>query len=70
MAITVHQIAEWRKLQDAGMESVLGEFTPPEFWEALSEIERLRDALDWITENGPDDAWDLREKAREALGEA
>ncbi|TXH50484.1 MAG: hypothetical protein E6Q97_20305 [Desulfurellales bacterium] len=32
-----------------------------------AQIERLRAALEWITENGPDDAWDLRDKAREAL---
>lgn len=35
--------------------------------EAADEIERLRAALEWIADNGPDDAWDLREKAREAL---
>jgi hypothetical protein len=35
--------------------------------EAIGEIERLRAALDWISDNGPDDAYDLREKAREAL---
>jgi hypothetical protein len=67
MAITDQQIAAWRKHQGAGMESALGEFTPPEFWEALSEIERLRSVLEWIAENGPDDAWDLRTKARQAL---
>jgi hypothetical protein len=31
------------------------------------EIERLREALEWIGDNGPDDAWGLREKARQAL---
>lgn len=49
------------------MESVLHEFTPPEFGEALSEIEHLCSVLEWIVENGPDDAWDLRSKARQAL---
>lgn len=35
--------------------------------EAIDEIERLRAALDWISDNGPDDAYELREKARAAL---
>ena len=39
--ITKEQIAEWRKLKDSGMVSGVGEYTPPEFWEALDEIERL-----------------------------
>ncbi len=38
-------------------------------WVALDELKRLRAALEWISENGPDDAYELREKAREALGE-
>jgi len=50
MAISDRQIAEWRLLFGKGMESAVGEFTPPEFWDA-----------------GPDEAWDLREKARKAL---
>lgn len=32
-----------------------------------AEISRLREALEWISDNGPDDAWELREKARKAL---
>lgn len=35
--------------------------------EAANEIERMRDALEWISNNGPEDAWELRDKAREAL---
>ena len=40
--ITDKQITEWRKLRDEGMVSAIGEYTPPEFWDALDEIERLR----------------------------
>lgn len=40
--ITQKQIAEWRELKDEGMVSGVGEYTPPEFWEALDEIERLK----------------------------
>mgnify|MGYP006909076145 CR=1 FL=1 len=36
--------------------------------EAAEENERMRLALEWISENGPDDAYELRTKAREALG--
>ena len=39
-----------------------------ELREALDEIERLRTALEWISNNGPDDAYELRAKADEALG--
>lgn len=39
--ITKQQIEEWRKLKNEGMVSGVGEYTPPEFWEALDEIERL-----------------------------
>lgn len=34
---------------------------------AAAEIESLREALEWIMDNGPDDAWELRERARAAL---
>lgn len=40
--ITQKQIAEWRELKDEGMVSGVGEYTPPELWEALDEIERLK----------------------------
>lgn len=40
--ITKEQIAEWRKLKNEGMVSCAGEYAPPEFWEALDEIERLK----------------------------
>lgn len=40
--ITKEQIEKWRKLKDDGMFSGVGEYTPPEFWEALDEIERLK----------------------------
>lgn len=36
------EIAELRKLRDTGMVSAVGEYTPPEFWDALDEIDRLR----------------------------
>lgn len=31
------------------------------------EVERLRSALEWISDAATDDAWQLRDKAREAL---
>lgn len=34
-----------------------------------AEIKKFRSALEWISENGPDDAYELREKARDALVE-
>lgn len=39
--ISSEQIAKWRKEQGQGMESAIGEYTPPEFWEVLDELERL-----------------------------
>jgi hypothetical protein len=48
--ITDKQIAEWRELRDEGMVSTIGEYTPPEFWDALDEIERLRAELKRISD--------------------
>ena len=67
MMMEKNQIDELRALRGQGMVSAVGEYTPDELWEALDEIERLRAAMEWISENGPDDAWELRQKAREAL---
>lgn len=39
------EIANLRQLQGQGLSSAVGEYTPPEFWEALDTIERLRAAL-------------------------
>lgn len=36
----------------------------------IAEVKKLREALEWISDNGSDDAWDLRHKARQALGDA
>jgi hypothetical protein len=46
MTITPEQIAQWRRKRGNGMTSAVGEYTPSEFWDALDEIERLRDELD------------------------
>ncbi len=35
--VDAEQIAEWRKLQDEGMISAVGEYTPAEFWDALAD---------------------------------
>lgn len=43
--ITQEQLAEWRKLRGAGMESAIGEYTPPEFWQVLDELEQLHALL-------------------------
>ena len=40
---------------------------PDMIFEAADEIERLRAALLWISDNGPDDAFELRQKALDAL---
>lgn len=43
--ITAEQIAEWRALQGEGMNSAVGEYTPHEFWDLLTEFEAQRDVL-------------------------
>lgn len=45
MNFTPEKIAELRKLKGEGMISVVGQYTPDEFWAALDEIESLRDAI-------------------------
>jgi len=40
--ITDAQIAEWRKLRNEGLDSSIGEYTPPEFWLVLDELDALR----------------------------
>lgn len=49
--ITKQQIDEWRVQRGMGMVSAVGEYTPDEFWDALDEIERLRNALGIIARN-------------------
>ncbi len=67
---TVLNLDELRSLRGQGMISAVGEYTPTEFWDALDEIERLRELvreayekadLGWLVPN-----WD--ERAAEALG--
>ena len=65
--ITAIQIKEWRDLKSDGMTSAVGEYTPSEFWDALDEIERLRSALEWISQARTDEAWQLRDVADKAL---
>ena len=38
---TKEQRDEWRKLKGQGMTSAVGEYTPSEFWELLSDVDRL-----------------------------
>jgi len=45
------QIRAWRLERYSGMVSAVGEYTPSEFWDALDEIERLRNALGTIARN-------------------
>jgi hypothetical protein len=52
------EIANLRQLQGQGLSSAVGEYTPPEFWEALDTIERLHAALasrDEAVHQHPDD---------------
>lgn len=45
MKLSPEEIRELRKLRGQGMESAVGEYTPPELWDALDEIERLREFI-------------------------
>jgi hypothetical protein len=49
---TKAQRTEWRKLQGQGMTSAVGEYTPPEFWELLDDVDRLAEALQTALEAG------------------
>ncbi|MBX9913716.1 MAG: hypothetical protein K2Y25_07445 [Pseudomonadaceae bacterium] len=40
--ITSEEIAEWRALQGEGMVSAIGEYTPPEFWLVLDDLDAER----------------------------
>jgi hypothetical protein len=44
--MTAEQISELRALRGQGMTSAVGEYTPDELWEALDEIEALREEID------------------------
>lgn len=45
--VTKDQIAYWREVQGEGLESAIGEYTPPEFWNALDTIEQHEKAQQW-----------------------
>ena len=45
MQVTDVDIAQWEALRGEGMESAVGEYTPPEFWLLLDEVKRLRTTL-------------------------
>ncbi len=66
----MQQISTWRALHGSVGERELADGVPAEFWDLLDEVERLRLALEWISISGPDEAWDLREVARNALDSA
>lgn len=68
MVITKELIEEWRKERDNGMVSAVGEYTPPEFWAALDEIERLTAEIARLTEER--DAFRASSEIRGANGEA
>ena len=51
MRITDKEIKDFRELKGMGMTSVVGEYTPSEFWDALNEIERLRRTLTGIRDS-------------------
>ena len=48
------KISELRTLRNSGMVSAAGDYTPPELWEALDCIERLRSALRQIQHSAND----------------
>lgn len=61
--VSKERLTDWQQR----LERMKSDFTASEFSEAVREIERLRGVLAWIAENGPDDAYDLRDVARDAL---
>lgn len=42
---TKKQRMEWRREQGSGMQSAIGEYTPPEFWELLDAVDFLEDKI-------------------------